>query len=178
MKTGSFTLMKKCFILLLVVVCVSLAATSVFAAQTTSTMKVSATKGGSFTMSVSSDLDFGTVASGTYSELTSGAFSVTGTTGMNYQIGIDAGLYVSGSRRVNSAGNMMYYILFGDAAHTVYWGTSGLVTPPASPYGDPTRSGLTATGAAQSFNVYGRLTALMTDPDGVYTDTVTIIAEW
>ena len=185
MKTGSFSHMKKGFILLLVVVCASLAATSVFAqTQATAPMNVNAVKGSGFTVSVVSDVDFGTVnASGTYPEVTPGAFTVQGSNGVAYQIGIDGGAHTTafGWRRVDFSGNQMGYDLTRDAARTLVWGTTGLIGAVAVPYTNGAGNGTyaaTGTGAVQNYSVYGILSVAGTEPDGTYTDTVNVIVEW
>ncbi|MFK0387026.1 spore coat U domain-containing protein [Agrobacterium sp. NPDC090273] len=83
-----------------------------------------------------------------------------------YTLGLSAGAgsgaTVANRLMTGTSGATVSYSLFQDTGHSQVWGdTVGL-----------DRQTGTGTGAAQTFTVYGRVTAQTTPVPGVYTDTV------
>ena len=67
-------------------------------------------------------------------------------------------------RKMTSGGNTVNYSLYSDSGRTTVWGnTVGTNTVAA-----------TGNGAAQSYTVYGRVTAQTTPAPATYTDTITV----
>lgn len=83
-----------------------------------------------------------------------------------YQIGLDNGLYASGTtRRMRSpAGSYVTYELYRDSSRSLRWGNVQNVD---------TVSG-TGSAAVQNVTIYGRVPVQLTPAAGTYTDTVTV----
>ena len=97
--------------------------------------------------------------------------TVTCTNGTTYSIGLSAGTGSGATvttRKMTMTGsqpNTINYSLYTDSARTTVWGDTagnGLVT------------GLTGTGTAQTYTVYGRVFKQQASPIGSYADTITI----
>lgn len=112
-------------------------------------------------------LDFGNAGPLTNSVNASTSLQVTCSNTTPYTIGLDAGVGAGAdttTRRMTSGGSTIGYRLFRDSALTSNWGnTPGADTLTA-----------TGTGTAQSFTVYGQVSAQATPAPGTYTDTVTV----
>jgi spore coat protein U-like protein len=85
----------------------------------------------------------------------------------NYNIGLDAGTGTGATvavRKMMSGANAVNYSLYSDSGHTIVWGnTLGTDTVAAA-----------ASGASQSFTIYGRIPAQTTPAPGTYSDMVTV----
>jgi spore coat protein U-like protein len=104
-----------------------------------------------------------------------GSLLVTCTSGDSISIGFDQGGNGTGSltvpvRAMSSAGNLLAYSLFwpsaagaGGTATTTVWGTGG-----------GTSFAYSATGAAQTINVFGSVAGGQGVPAGSYADTVNV----
>ena len=84
-----------------------------------------------------------------------------------YNIGLDAGTGTGATvagRKLTSGANTVNYLLYSDSGRTTLWGnTPGTDAVAAS-----------ATGASQSYTLYGRIPAQSTPAPGSYSDTVTV----
>jgi spore coat protein U-like protein len=84
-----------------------------------------------------------------------------------YNIGLDAGTGSGATvttRKLTSGAHTVNYSLYSDSGRTTVWGnTVGTNTVSA-----------TATGAAQSYTIYGRVPSQTTPAPGTYTDTITV----
>lgn len=82
-----------------------------------------------------------------------------------WQIGLDNGLYASGTTRRmrNGAGQFVVYELYRNSPRSLRWGNT---------LGSDTLAG-TGTGAAQSLSVYGRV-GVQAPAIGSYSDTITV----
>jgi spore coat protein U-like protein len=104
--------------------------------------------------------------------LANGTVIANCTTGLLYNIAMDAGLNFSGSvRRVTNGANLINYTLFKDALMTAQWGDSGVVPGGTYPSGSPQPG--TGNGGDQTTTVFGKLTATAA-PAGTYVDTVVV----
>lgn len=112
-------------------------------------------------------LDFGMTGVLTSATNTTGTLQVACTNTTPYSIGLGSGLGAGATttvRKMTSGSDTIDYRLFRDSARTANWGnTIGVDTVAA-----------TATGAAQSFTVYGQVPAQTTPRSATYTDTITV----
>lgn len=120
----------------------------------------------------------GTLAFGAYDPLAandtapldaSGTFTVRCTRGVTAQVGLDNGLWYSGSRRMRSGAtsNYLSYNLYSDSGYSASWNNSS------------NRVSYTAASkSAQTMTVYGRIPGAQDPAAGSYTDTVAAIAEF
>jgi spore coat protein U-like protein len=120
----------------------------------------------------------GTLAFGAYDPLAandaapldaSGTFTVRCTRGVTAQVGLDNGLWHSGTRRMRDGASTNYlsYDLYSDSGYATTWdNASNRVS-----YTAPNKS-------AQSMTVYGRIPGAQDPAAGSYTDTVAAIAEF
>lgn len=120
----------------------------------------------------------GTLAFGSYDPLAandvspldaSGTFTVRCTKGVSAQVGLDNGLWHSGTRRMRdgATANYLSYDLYSDSGYSTTWDN---VTNRVS-YTAPNKS-------AQTMTVYGRIPGAQDPAAGSYTDTVAAIAEF
>ncbi|WP_395331235.1 spore coat U domain-containing protein [Novosphingobium sp. BL-8H] len=118
------------------------------------------------------------LAFGNYNPLSSTPLDATSTitvnctTGTVYTVGLNAGT-TSGAtvttRQMLLSANALNYTLYRDSGRTNNWGN----TP-----GTDTPGSVTATTAAGTLTVYGRIPALQNVPAGSYTDTVTVTVNY
>lgn len=120
----------------------------------------------------------GTLAFGAYDPLAandaapldaSGTFTVRCTRGVTAQVGLDNGLWHSGTRRMRdgATANYLSYDLYSDSGYSATWDNA---TNRVS-YTAPNKS-------AQTMTVYGRIPGAQDPAAGSYTDTVAAIAEF
>jgi spore coat protein U-like protein len=131
------------------------------------TLNVSTSVVGACTVSANNNLTFPAydVTNGT-DDTQSTSFQVICPLGSTYSIGLDAGGHPTGAQRamISSSGSyLLNYNLYQDAAQTTPWDDSASV-----------ESGLSGSGAAQSYTVYGQIPALQVVGVDTYSDTVTI----
>ena len=134
------------------------------AATATGNMTVTATVAGACTVT-GSTLAFGAYVSAAVDAATT--MTVNCTTSTPYTIALNAGAGTGATttvRKMMTGANILDYALFRDAARTLNW---GIVT------GTDTVAG-TGTGANQTVNVFGRITAGQIVAAGSYSDTVGI----
>lgn len=89
------------------------------------------------------------------------------TSGVNYDVGLDAGATSGGTiavRKMINGSETVDYMMYQNSARTINWGN----TP-----GVDTKS-MVGTGANQNIWVYGRVPPQTTPSPGTYTDTVTV----
>lgn len=120
----------------------------------------------------------GTLAFGAYDPLNvndtapldaSGSFTVRCTRGVTAQVGLDNGLWYSGSRRMRSGAttNYLAYDLYSDSGYSTAWDNSS------------NRVSYTASDkSAYTMNVYGRVPGSQDPAAGNYADTVAAVAEF
>jgi spore coat protein U-like protein len=138
-----------------------------FATSVTSTFTTQVTIAAACTINSAATLNFGSqgVLGANADQTATLQVQCTNTT--NYNIGLDAGTGVGATvavRKMMSGGNAVNYSLYSDSGHTTVWGnTIGTDTVAAA-----------ASGASQSFTVYGRIPAQTTPAPGTYSDTVTV----
>ena len=148
-------------------------------------LAAAATATGSFTVTATINatctLTTSNVAFGTYDPSSgspnnaSGGVTVTCTSGSTYTIALDAGANAGGAttfsnRRMKSgSSNYLAYQLYLDSGHATVWGdgtnSSNL---------NPTSGTFTGNGSAQSYTVYGQVTAGHYSAPGSYSDTVNV----
>ena len=149
-------------------------ASPAFAADTGSTLGVSATVSSNCVVSTSAlafptvDVTSGAAVDGT------GAISVTCTSGTAWTASADAGEGTGTSlvtRKMESGANLLNYVLYTNVGRTTIWGDA---------VGGTTATiGGTGTGAAQSSTIYGRVPAGQTSlPAGAYADTVAVTVSY
>lgn len=96
------------------------------------------------------------------------AFRINCTSGVNYEIGLNAGTTPGGTtttrKMERNTGETVDYMMYQNAARTINWGNNP---------GVDTRSG-TGTGNNQNIRIYGRVPVQDTPRPGTYRDTVTI----
>ncbi|WP_456107176.1 Csu type fimbrial protein [Pseudomonas mangiferae] len=98
------------------------------------------------------------------------SFGLQCSSGTNYSVAIDSGLYSSGTqRRMSNGSAFIAYNLYQDTARTVAWGNGS--------NGGSVLSG-TGSGAAQEIVVYGRVPVQATPAAGTYLDTVQVTVTW
>lgn len=97
---------------------------------------------------------------------TTSSFNVQCTSGTTYTLSLDDGTGTGSTttRTMENGANAVNYTLWKNAARTQNWGDTG---------GD-IMTGLSGSGANQSYTVYGQVPTQTTPPAGTYTDTVTI----
>ena len=137
------------------------------AATTTSTFTVQATIIASCTINSASTLNFGSQGVLTANVDNTSTLQVQCTNTTPYNIGLDAGTGTGATvavRKMTSGANTVNYSLYSDSGRATVWGnTIGTNTVAA-----------TGNGAAQSYTVYGRVTAQTTPAPATYTDTITV----
>ena len=149
----------------------------VLAGTATATLNVTATVISACSVSVPTNVAFGNYnpASGSPTNAT-GTLNVTCTSSTPYQIAMDAGANASTAnntttRRMQAAGSRyLPYSLYLDSGHTTIWGdgnNSSSLYPTNSTYAN-------GTGVAQSYSIYGQITANQYVAPGSYSDTVTV----
>jgi len=142
----------------------SVSSLPVLTATANTTFNVTATVQATCLISAS-NLGFGTYT-GTLIDLTT-TVSVTCTNSTAYNVGLNAGTAAGATVTTRAmsgpGGATLDYALYQDAGHTTNWGNT---------VGTDTKSG-TGSGSAQSFTVYGRLTAGQYPSPGSYSDTIT-----
>lgn len=118
-------------------------------------------------------------------EIASSGFSGTGssssqiaslrvTCGSEYRIGVDAGLWLAGTRRLQDGkGNFIAYRLWQDSSSAQEWGDSGF---PVTTYAAAPLSA--AGGGTGAHLVFGSLSGVENAPAGEYSDTVQVILSW
>ncbi len=109
-----------------------------------------------------------------------GAVTVNCTPGLNFSVGMNAGMnFQGGIRNMSKGTDFIPYLLWADAGRSLPWGDSGLslIEPLyAETYPAPAQTG-TGTGSAQSFFVWGD--AMINGfPAGTYSDTVGVSVVW
>ena len=120
----------------------------------------------------------GTLAFGAYDPLNvndaapldaSGTFTVRCTRGVTAQVGLDNGLWHSGTRRMRSGATTEYlnYDLYSDAGYSAAWDNAANRVS----YTAPNKS-------AHTLTVYGRIPGAQDPAAGSYADTVAAIAEF
>lgn len=142
------------------------------AANTTTTMAVTATVQPSCTVSATA------LAFGTYNPLSASpldgtsTITVNCTTGTTYTVGLNAGTAGGATvttRQMVLNANTLNYTLYRDSGRTNNWGNTPGTDTPAS---------ATATTSAAALTVYGRIPALQNVPAGAYADTVTVTVNY
>lgn len=138
------------------------------AATATATLGVSVTIAAACTVSTTA-LAFGTQGVLAANVDQTGSVILTCTKNTAYNIGFDQGANgASVAARMMKGGatntDLINYSLFRDAARTSNWGNT---------VGTDTLAG-TASGAAQTLTVYGRIPVQATGTAGAYTDTVNV----
>lgn len=114
------------------------------------------------------DLDFGSYGLLLSDKTGTTSIGVTCTSGLDYDIGLDAGANPStggdtNTRRMTNSGNFVSYDLKKPDG-TTHWGNTISTDTLSS----------TGTGDAQSFTVNGLVPAQTTPPAATYTDTITV----
>jgi spore coat protein U-like protein len=152
------------------------------AGTTTQTLSVTATVANNcaFTTNAVAFGGYDPVVTNATAALTAtGSLLVTCTAGDSIAIGFDQGGNGTGSltapvRYMGSGGNLLAYSLFwpsaagsGGTATTTLWGTGG-----------GTSFTYTATGAAQTINVFGSVAGGQSVPAGSYADTVNVTVNY
>ena len=137
------------------------------AATTTSTFTVQVAITASCTINSASTLNFGSQGVLTANVDQTSTMQVQCTNTTPYNIGLNAGTGTGATvavRKMTSGANTVNYSLYSDSGRTTVWGnTVGTDTVAA-----------TGNGAAQSYTVYGRVTAQTTPAPATYTDTITV----
>ena len=137
------------------------------ATTTTSTFTVQVAIIASCTINSASTLNFGSQGVLIANVDNTSTLQVQCTNTTPYNIGLDAGTGTGATvavRKMTSGANTVNYSLYSDSGRTTVWGnTIGTNTVAA-----------TGNGAAQSYTVYGRVTAQTTPAPATYTDTITV----
>jgi spore coat protein U-like protein len=161
------SLQTRVFVCLVATSVIDLADDRADATTTTASFTVTMTLNASCTIVSTATINFGSqgVLTANVDQTTTLQVQCTNTT--PYNIGLDAGTG-SGStvttRKLTSGANTVNYSLYSDTGRTTVWGnTVGTNTVSA-----------TATGAAQSYTIYGRVPSQTTPAPGTYTDTITV----
>ena len=137
------------------------------AATATSTFTVQVTIAATCTVNSASTLNFGSQGVLTANVDQTSTIQVQCTNTTPYNIGLDAGTGSGATvavRKMTSGGNTVNYSLYSDSGRTTVWGHTIATDTVAA----------TGNGAAQSYTVYGRITAQTTPAPAVYTDTITV----
>ncbi|MGE5624026.1 MAG: spore coat U domain-containing protein [Bacillota bacterium] len=120
------------------------------------------------------DPTLGTAANG------SGSIGVKCTKGTTLtDIKLDAGgNFASGTRQMSDgSGDFVAYSLYKDNAHSTAWGDDGATISASSQFAG--YAGFTSAVVAQTFNVYGLVSAAAEDvPAGAYNDTVNVTVDF
>lgn len=151
----------------LVAICCFGFASPSFASSASSTFTTQVTIAAACTISSVATLNFGSqgVLAANTDQTATLQVQCTNTTG--YTIGLDAGTGAGATvaaRKLTSGANTVNYLLYSDSGRTTLWGnTPGTDAVAAS-----------ATGASQSYTLYGRIPAQSTPAPGSYSDTVTV----
>jgi spore coat protein U-like protein len=149
------------------VACVLLLMNPSFSATTTSTFTVQVAITASCTINSAATLNFGSQGVLIANVDQTSALQVQCTNTTPYNIGLNAGTGSGATvavRKMTSGGNTVNYSLYSDSGRTTVWGnTVGTDTVAA-----------TGNGAAQSYTIYGRITAQTTPAPSTYTDTITV----
>lgn len=136
-------------------------------ATTTSTFTVQVAITASCTINSAATLNFGSQGVLTSNVDQTSVLQVQCTNTTPYNIGLNAGTGTGATvaaRKLTSGANTVSYSLYSDSGRATVWGnTVGTDTVAA-----------TGNGAAQSYTVYGRITAQTTPAPGTYTDTITV----
>ncbi|HEX5508837.1 MAG TPA: spore coat U domain-containing protein [Pseudolabrys sp.] len=139
-----------------------------FGATTTQTFTTQITITASCTILSASLLDFGTQGVLTANVDQTSTIQVQCTDTTPFNIGLDAGTSAGATvttRKMTSGGGATVdYALYSDSGHTTNWGNTVSTDTVSS----------TGTGAAQSFQVFGRVPPQTTPAPALYTDTVTV----
>jgi len=156
------------YTLLAIAVILSLSPYSpVQAATATSQLQVTLTLQAECKLTSATDLAFGTSGVILSSISATSAINVQCTNTTPYNIGLSVGAGVGATvtaRKMTSGSNTVIYELYRDAAHTQVWGDTVSTNTVAG----------TGNGAAQSYTVYGRISAQTMPAAGNYADTVQI----
>lgn len=153
-------------------ICVTNPWQQIIAATATNSMTVTTTVANTCSFSSVTNTSFGTI-DGLFlsnASVSNGSIVVTCTSGATYSVALGAGNNLSsGNRRMVNGTNFIVYQLYSDMAQTTLWGdgTAGIGS---------TRSGLSGSGATQSYTVYAKIPTSPQSavPAGSYTDTLTI----
>jgi spore coat protein U-like protein len=136
-------------------------------ATTTSTFTVQVAITASCTINSAATLNFGSQGVLAANVDQTSVLQVQCTNTTPYNIGLNAGAGTGATvavRKLTSGANTVNYSLYSDTGRATVWGnTVGTDTVAA-----------TGSGAAQSYTVYGRITAQTTPAPGTYTDTITV----
>jgi len=157
------------------IVMIMLASRTVNATTTSAPLTVSVTpNAGNCSITTTNSVSF--VYGGILPVNGNGAVVVNCANGINYSIGLDAGLHFDGTYRwvvdgANSSG--IAYGLYQDSNHTIDWGDMG-VTISDSAVSD------VGIGADQTHTVYGVLTTLVGGVISVqpYSDTINVVVNY
>ena len=137
------------------------------AATTTSTFTVQVAITASCTINSTATLNFGSQGVLTANVDNTSTMQVQCTSSTPYNIGLNAGTGTGATvavRKMTSGANTVTYSLYSDSGRSTVWGnTVGTDTVAA-----------TGNGAAQSYTIYGRVTAQTTPAPATYTDTITV----
>ena len=140
------------------------------AAQSTFTLNPSITITATCVVTAGS-LSFGSMPNVASTVNASGAFSLTCTPSVHYNIGLDAGQNGASvtTRRMRVGATALYldYSLFLDSARSTNWALAS-----------PNVVSGNGSGLSQTYTVYGALPAQATAGNGAYTDTVQIIVNY
>lgn len=138
-----------------------------FAASVTSTLTTQVTIAAACTINTAATLNFGSQGVLSANADQTGTLQIQCTNTTSFNIGLDAGTGAGATvaaRKMTSGINAVNYSLYSDSARSIVWGNT---------IGTDTVAG-SATGAAQSFTLYGRIPAQATPAPGTYSDTVTV----
>lgn len=151
----------------LVASCLLLLVNASFATSVTSTFTTQVTIAAACTINSAATLNFGSQGVLTANADQTATLQIQCTNTTNYNIGLDAGTGAGATvavRKMTSGANAVNYSVYSDSGHTTVWGnTVGTDTVAAA-----------ASGASQSFTLYGRIPAQTTPAPGTYSDTVTV----
>jgi len=134
---------------------------------TTSTFPVQVTVNSSCIINSASTMDFGAVGVLATNQDSTSTIAVQCTNSTPYDIGLNEGTGSGATvvtRKMTSGSNTINYSLYLDSARTSVWGnTIGTNTQHA-----------TGNGAAQNYNVFGRVPVQPMPAPGAYNDTITV----
>ena len=139
-----------------------------FATQTQQTLPVTASISNTCAFGSVNPLAFGaydpTILNASSGSDLSGSttFTLTCTSGASISIALDNGLHASGGARyMQSAGTNLQYSLYQDSNHTTLWDNL-------------TAEVVSGTGSPQTINLYGTIPKGQSEPNGSYSDTLTV----
>jgi spore coat protein U domain-containing protein, fimbrial subunit CupE1/2/3/6 len=148
----------------------ALVATPVLAITVTTDLSVTANVPGGCVLGTTA------VAFGDYSGTqidVAGTLSANCTSGLPYSVELGPGLSATGtSRQMSNAGNgalKLNYELYRDAARTLVWGGATYTVGGAAAL-----TGQTASGTAQTIQIYGRVPGSQAPAAGSFADTVVV----